>query len=226
MRPGYRIRGRLLGRRSGGRLLGRRRFGYGGGRRPGFRDAFRRPRLRFRLRGRRWLRRQAVGRFSSWRCRERLLSRRSGRRLLGGRRFGYSGGPRPGFRDAFRCSRLRFGFRGQHWLRRQAVGRFGSWRCRERLLSRRLFGRRLLGRRRFGYSGGQRLGFRYFFRCPRLRFRFWGGRRVVDRFGSWRRLGRLLIGRSGGRLRDGIGGRISGRRRRRRCLVDPVRLQS
>jgi hypothetical protein len=165
----------------------------------------------------------------------RIRGRRSGGRLLDRRRYGYSGGQRPGFRDAFRCPRLRFGFLGRHWLGRQAVDRFSSWRRQERLLGmwilggRRFGGRRFGGRRfggrRFGYSGGQRPGFRDFFRCPRLPFRFCGGRLVVDRFGSWRRLGRLLIGRSSGRLRGGIGGRISGRRGRRRCLVDPVRLQ-
>ena len=160
-----------------------------------------------------------------YRIRGRPLGGWGGGRLLGGRRYGYSGGRRPGFRDAFRCPRLRFGFRGRHWFGRQAVGRFSSWRRRERLLGRRI-GRRLLGGRRYGYSGGRRPGFRDFFRCPRLGFRFWDGRLVVDRFGSWRRLGRLLIGRSVGRLRGGIGGRISGRRGRRRCLVDPVRLQT
>ena len=51
------------------------------------------------------------------------------------------------------------------------------------------------------------------------------GVQFVGRFGDWRCRGRLLVARSGGRLRDWIAGRIGGRRGGRRCLVDPVRLQ-
>jgi hypothetical protein len=125
---------------------------------------------------------------------------RNRRRLLGGRRFGYGGGRRPGFRDAFRCLRLQFGFRGGRRLRRPFVGRFVSWRRPGRLLGERSGGRlrdgtggvgqenrrrlgyrncgRLLGGRRFGYGGGRQLGFRDTFRYPLLRSGFRGGRRL------------------------------------------------
>src|ERR1700689_5819023 len=83
----------------------------------------------------------------------RIRGRESGGRLRGGGRFGYSGGRRPRFRDAFRCPRLRFGFRGRHWLGRQAVDRFGSWRRQERLLGMWILGGRRFGGRGFGGGG-------------------------------------------------------------------------
>jgi hypothetical protein len=126
-----RLGGRSGGRCFGGRCFGRRYFGYDGGRRLRLRDAFPCPRLRFR--GGRRLRRQAIGRFGSWRRRGRLLigqtggrllSGQSGRRVLGERCFRYGDGRRLRFRDVLRCLRLRFGFGGGRRLRRQAIDRF------------------------------------------------------------------------------------------------------
>jgi hypothetical protein len=124
--------GRLLDGRSGRWLRDGGCFGYDGGRRPGFGDVLRCPCFRFRFWRRRRLGRQVIDRYGSWHRHGRLLDGRSGRQLFDGRRFGYDGGRRPGSRDAFRCPRLRFGLWGGRWLRRPAVGRFGSGRRRGR----------------------------------------------------------------------------------------------